>query len=123
MRDRTIKKLLVYFIQHSIPLTDELSNILDLAHRESHILIGRVITPQQRYEVLKRQTWKCNICTTQLKYKKTSPWEGETAHIDHIHPYSKRDSYPNGKENINELENLQALCPKCNLSKNKKEIN
>jgi len=83
----------------------------------------RNITKKQRYEVLKRQDWKCNICGIKLKYGINSPWEGEIAHIDHIFPYSRRKEYFNGKININELSNLQALCPKCNLKKGDKEVN
>ena len=84
--------------------------------------ILRIISLQDRYEVLKRQKWKCNQCGCNLKYKKTSNWEGKVAHIDHIHPFSKKDSYSNGAWNINETSNLQALCPKCNLSKSNKKI-
>ena len=84
---------------------------------------SRVIDRTSRYDVLKRQKWRCNFCNTMLKWDKNSNWEGETAHIDHIHPYTKRDSYINGVAKINELENLQALCPKCNLGKGKKEVN
>jgi len=84
--------------------------------------ISRIITKQQRFSVLKRQKWRCNQCNTQLKFSKNSSWEGEVAHTDHIHPYSKRKTYPNGEQNINELSNLQALCPKCNLTKNDKKI-
>ena len=85
--------------------------------------VYRVIKKQDRYEVLKRQKWRCNNCNELLKMSKHSEWDGEVAHIDHIHPYSKKESYTNGEENINELSNLQALCPKCNLSKGKKKIN
>ena len=84
---------------------------------------GRYITKSQRYEVLKRQKWNCNNCGAKLKYGKENSWEGEVAHIDHIHPYTKRETYSNGKENINELSNLQGLCPDCNLKKGKKEVN
>lgn len=83
----------------------------------------RYVSKQIRYEVLNRQKWNCNICGCKLKYSSSNDWEGEVAHIDHIHPYSKRESYKNGIENINESSNLQALCPACNLSKTKKEIN
>jgi len=86
-------------------------------------LINRTISREARYEVLKRQRWRCNFCHKTLKMSKYSDWAGETAHIDHIHPYSKRDSYVNGVQNINELSNLQALCPECNLKKGKKEVN
>ena len=85
--------------------------------------ISRIILREDRYGTLKRQKWRCNFCNCVLKMSKHSEWEGEVAHIDHIHPFSKKDSYPNGKYNINESSNLQALCPKCNLSKSKKNIN
>lgn len=85
--------------------------------------ITRLITKEKRYKILKKQKWRCNICNCVLKMSKHSDWEGEVAHIDHIYPYSKRHTYVNGILNINELENLQALCPKCNLSKAKKQIN
>lgn len=83
--------------------------------------ISRIISREDRYNVLKRQKWNCNQCGCKLKYKINSDWDGEVAHIDHIHPFSSRGSYPNGEFNINELSNLQALCPKCNLSKTNKE--
>ncbi len=95
----------------------------DFIEAEKILDISRVITKKDRYEVLKRQRWACNICHCKLKYNKNSDWDGEIAHIDHIHPYSKRYSYSKGFQFINELENLQALCPQCNLSKSKKEIN
>ena len=84
---------------------------------------NRLITKEQRYEVLKRQKWRCNICGESLKYNSNSKWDGKVAHIDHIFPYSKRENYINGKENINEDSNLQALCPNCNFKKNNREIN
>ena len=86
------------------------------------IVVNRLITRQQRYNVLKRQKWRCNQCAEILKFNSKSDWDGKVGHIDHIHPYSKRNSYPNGEEHINEDSNLQGLCPKCNLSKGKKEV-
>ncbi len=85
--------------------------------------VCRKITRQDRYEVLKRQKWRCNICGGILRFNIDSQWSGEVAHIDHIHPNTERLTYPNGEENINELENLQGLCPKCNLGKSNKKIN
>ena len=85
--------------------------------------IYRIITKAERYSVLKRQKWRCNFCNKLLKFNKDSSWGEVIAHIDHIHPFSKKDSYKNGAENINKLTNLQALCPKCNLQKGGKEIN
>lgn len=83
----------------------------------------RIINKEQRYKIIKRQFWKCNICFTTLKMSKHSGWQGEIAHIDHIHPFSERWDYPNGINCINEDSNLQALCPSCNLRKNNKKIN
>ena len=83
---------------------------------------SRVITKQQRYEVLKRQKWACNQCGCKLKYSINNNWIGEIAHIDHIHPFSKRETYHNGVQMVSELSNLQALCPSCNLSKSNKEV-
>lgn len=85
------------------------------------LMSARIITGKMRYEVLKRQKWRCNQCGLALKYNLKSDWEGEIGHIDHIHPFSKRASYKNGKDNISELSNLQALCPKCNKTKSNKE--
>lgn len=87
----------------------------------------RKIQREQRYEVIKRQNWKCNICGESLffgkNHKERSNWEGKVAHIDHIIPYSKMYFYPRGYVNINETINLQALCPECNLKKKDKEVN
>lgn len=88
-----------------------------------NINIERVILKDARYNVIKRQKWKCNFCQAVLKFNSNSDWKGEVAHIDHIHPFSKRFTYQNGFNNINEESNLQALCPTCNLKKSHKEIN
>lgn len=92
------------------------------ARDRQQLEISRTITKDMRYKVLKRQKWKCNLCNCTLKWNKDSDWSGKVGHIDHIHPYSKRDSYINGIEKINELSNLQALCETCNLKKSSKEI-
>jgi 5-methylcytosine-specific restriction endonuclease McrA len=78
---------------------------------------SRIISKDVRYEVLKRQNWRCNNCGDKLKFNKWSKWGGEVAHIDHIHPYADRLSYPNGIDNISEMSNLQALCRTCNINK------
>lgn len=83
---------------------------------------SRIILSQTRYVICKRQNWKCNYCHCSLKFNKDSAWEGVIAHIDHIFPYSRRDEYIHGNALINEDENLQALCPKCNLSKSKSPV-
>lgn len=105
-------------IYHLTPDTYDL--IMEYSEEESK---GRYVSREERYGVLKRQGWCCNVCGCKLKYSKEQLWVGEVAHIDHIHPYSKRESYPKGVGSINESLNLQAFCPSCNLSKGKKEIN
>lgn len=80
----------------------------------------RIIDWETRYLVLKRQRWKCNNCGCVLKMSKYSHWDGEVAHIDHIFPFADRFAYPKGHLMINEISNLQALCPDCNLKKGKK---
>ena len=100
-------------IQEDIPKAEK-----KIQEREN---IFRIITYEQRYDILKRQKWRCNQCGTRLKYKSNSQFGKEVAHIDHIFPFSDRKNYPNGIENINELSNLQALCPNCNLKKGKKK--
>lgn len=92
-------------------------------NKELEIGVTRIIPKQLRYEILSEQKWNCNICSVKLKFSINNDWSGEVAHIDHIYPFSKKDTYINGEENINERSNLQALCPKCNLNKSDKEIN
>ena len=94
-------------------------NFIPSANSKAHIDgVYRVVSPQKRIEILDRQQWQCNNCGCRLKASRKDPTAGELAHIDHIHPYALRASYPKGPEQINEDENLQALCYKCNISKN-----
>lgn len=79
----------------------------------------RYVSRSTRYKVLSRQCWCCNMCGCRLKYSLNSMYPGEVAHIDHIIPFSERQNYSG---DINCLENLQALCPTCNLGKSKKKI-
>ena len=64
----------------------------------------RTISDKLRYQVLKRDNFKCCACGA-------SPAKDPSVelHIDHIIPWSK------GGEST--LENLQTLCSKCNLGK------
>ena len=77
----------------------------------------RYISKSDRYLVLERQHWCCNMCGIHLKYSKNHSYGDIVAHIDHIHPFSQWETY-NG--DINELKNLEALCPDCNLKKHAK---
>ena len=68
----------------------------------------RVISDKLRYQVLKRDHFKCCACGA-------SPAKDPSVelHIDHIIPWSK------GGETT--LENLQTLCSRCNLGKSDSE--
>lgn len=69
---------------------------------------SRVISEKLRYQVLKRDNFKCCACGA-------SPAKDPSVelHIDHIIPWSK------GGETT--LENLQTLCSRCNLGKGNSE--
>ena len=68
----------------------------------------RAISDKLRYQVLKRDNFKCCACGA-------SPAKDPSVelHIDHIIPCSK------GGEST--LENLQTLCSKCNIGKSDSE--
>lgn len=63
------------------------------------------ITDSVRYDVLKRDNFKCQLCGASQK-------DGVTLHVDHIIPVSK-----GGTSNFN---NLRTLCDRCNLGKSDK---
>ena len=68
----------------------------------------RVISDKLRYQVLKRDNFKCCACGA-------SPAKDPSVelHIDHIIPWSK------GGETT--IDNLQTLCSRCNLGKSDSE--
>jgi rubredoxin len=60
------------------------------------------IKPSLRFEILKRDDYRCQMCGVTAK-------DGATLEIDHIHPVSKGGT--------NEADNLQVLCRDCNAGK------
>lgn len=69
----------------------------------------RHISKGLRYDILKRDNFKCQICG------RTAEEDGVKLHVDHVIPFSK------GGKTI--PENLRTLCQDCNLGKsNKLEI-
>jgi rubredoxin len=60
------------------------------------------IKPSLRFEILKRDNYRCQMCGVTAK-------DGATLEIDHIHPVSKGGT--------NEPDNLQVLCRECNAGK------
>ena len=63
------------------------------------------MTDSLRYDVLKRDHYRCKICGA-------TALEGAKLHVDHIIPISK-----GGKTTI---DNLQTLCDRCNMGKSNK---
>lgn len=118
--DMTEKELLSARSQIDKILTDKFYNF------EVDTDEGSKIGHEKRYKVITQQKWRCNECHCHLKWSKEVGEEHsfcenyQTAHIDHIWPYSKRFTYPKGAARINDLDNLQALCQKCNLEKHSK---
>ena len=66
----------------------------------------KYLTDKMRYDVLKRDDFKCQKCGISAK-------DGAKLHVDHIIPVSKGG--------ITTLSNLQILCDRCNLGKSDKE--
>ena len=66
----------------------------------------KILTPSLRYDILKRDNFKCVICG------RTPKKDGVTLHVDHIIPVSK------GGKTV--PENLRTLCSICNLGKSDK---
>ena len=79
------------------------SNIVEVSPKKQH-RTSRQIGAGLRYQVLKRDNYKCCICGA-------SPAKDPSIelHIDHIIPWSK------GGETV--IDNLQTLCSRCNLGK------
>lgn len=65
----------------------------------------RLVTPGLRYDVMKRDGFRCVLCGRSAE-------DGVLLHVDHIIPVSK------GGRTI--MENLQTLCSECNLGKSDK---
>lgn len=66
----------------------------------------KYLTDKMRYDVLKRDDFKCQKCGITAK-------DGAKLHVDHIIPVSKGGTTT--------LSNLQTLCDRCNLGKSDKE--
>lgn len=69
------------------------------------IKIRKTISGKYRHFILQKFHYRCSDCGASK--------DETTLHIDHIKPFSKGGS--------NELDNLQVLCKKCNLSKHTDE--
>ena len=73
--------------------------------KESKEYQRKAMTPSLRYDIMKRDGFKCVICGR-------TPKDGITLHVDHILPVSK------GGKTV--PSNLRTLCSICNLGKSDK---
>lgn len=71
-------------------------------NRQSSQYQRTLLTPALRYEILKRDNFKCQICGA-------TQYDGVKLHVDHIVPVSK------GGKTV--ASNLRVLCDSCNLGK------
>lgn len=71
-------------------------------NKQSSVYQRQLMTPKMRYNIMKRDGFKCVICGR-------SQNDGAKLHVDHIKPVSK-----GGKT---EESNLRTLCDMCNLGK------
>ncbi len=72
-------------------------------NKQSAVYQRQLMTPKMRYNILKRDGFKCVLCGRSQKV------HGAILHVDHIKPISK-----GGKT---EESNLRTLCEMCNLGK------
>lgn len=94
-----LKRFVEYMDDESAQLEPTRSDA-DCLHQLDH----RSISLRMRWNVMKRDNFKCRLCGA-------SPAQNPTVilHVDHILPWSK-----GGKTSI---DNLRTLCSKCNLGK------
>ena len=96
---------------HQVYSTKDIENFVNQSYvlekeRESKEYQRKILTPSLRYDILKRDNFKCVICG------RTPKKDGVTLHVDHIIPVSK------GGKTV--PENLRTLCSICNLGKSDK---
>lgn len=115
-----------YSVNYSGETTEEIINDLIINQDEIFeylVRVGVITTPKRiipnslRYNICKRQNWKCNNCGIDLSFSKNHKYSDNVAQIDHIHPFCKYLTYWKGAEHINDPDNLQALCKECNRLK------
>lgn len=76
-----------------------------IAHREFIAEQRRLMTDSLRYDIMRRDGFRCQLCGMTVK-------DGVKLHVDHVIPVSK-----GGKT---EPSNLRTLCERCNLGKSNK---
>ena len=79
-----------------------ISHTTEKAKLQPQPIKRKPIKPSLRFEILKRDGYRCQMCGVTAK-------DGATLEIDHITPVSKGGS--------NDADNLQVLCRDCNAGK------
>lgn len=74
-------------------------------HRQFVAEQRRLMSDSLRYDVLRRDGFRCQICGATQK-------DGVRLHVDHIFPVSKGG--------LTEMTNLRTLCERCNMGKRDK---
>lgn len=77
----------------------------DYKHHQFVVKQRRLMTDSLRYDILKRDNFRCQICGATAK-------DGYKLHVDHIVPVSKGG--------LTEPSNLRTLCERCNMGKGAK---
>jgi hypothetical protein len=100
--------LALFKSKHSNSIHFEIAQLIPHAtdqvkpHPEPEPIKRKPIKPSLRFEILKRDNYRCQMCGVTAK-------DGATLEIDHITPVSKGGT--------NEASNLQVLCRDCNAGK------
>ena len=86
------------------PIKQRMVKLYRERQRCNHVLIRRRLSDAQRETIWIRDHKRCYLCGETIK-----DWTGEFLHVDHVDAFSRGGS--------NDLSNLRATHPKCNLSK------
>lgn len=76
--------------------------VTEQVESQPQLIKRKSIKPSLRFEILKRDDYRCQMCGVTAK-------DGATLEIDHITPVSKGGT--------NDANNLQVLCRECNAGK------
>ena len=99
--------LLAWFVLGLYLIISAIRSWLNQRYRTEHQ--RRNISQRARYEIAKSQDWKC--------YYGGMPLPSTGFHIDHKTPVSDVANYGADPDEIEDLSNLVATCPKHNLQK------
>ena len=88
---------------------------LNFKIRGSGIIYFSKLRKDNLTDLLKKQSYLCNLCNKNLKELSQSQ-----IHIDHHIPFARKEEFNLNAETINKINNLQVLCFSCNAKKRDK---